>query len=40
MKEVYDEQNKLDLPNCWIGGMKIIKQQLNLEKYSDEEIAS
>ena len=40
IKQVYDEQKKLDMPRCWSEEIKIIKQQYNLEKYSDEEIGN
>ena len=38
IKQVYDEQQKLDMPRCWSEEINIIKKKYNLEKYSDEEI--
>ena len=40
IKQVYDEQKKLDMPRCWSEEIKIIKQKYNLENYSDEEIGN
>ena len=40
IKQVYDEQKKLDMPRCWSEEIEIIKQQCNLEKYSDEEMGN
>ena len=40
IKQVYDEQKKLDMPRCWSEEIKIVKQKYNLEKYSDEEIGN
>ena len=40
IKQVYDEQKKLDMPRCWSEEIKIIKKKYNLAKYSDEEIGN